>query len=203
MLGTARTLRAHLVTLPSQASVAQRGYRPSDDAQEADCRRFTGQLSILHSATSSQFSNDSWQQQSTGHQCMLMHCISRHSTHPPTGYQGRYREWCAATQSSARAGGRPRVARECNSSGPRALPPGAQPRLSQCGSRGLCAFNPYVSLNTTIAIYVGSTHAKSLSGREAEQPRGAETTLSSDGQFCIVNTCVCGTRRRRYRVRQA
>eukprot|EP00966_Prymnesium_polylepis_P059129 1370541-Prymnesium_polylepis.2 len=30
------------------------------------------------------------------------------STHPPTGYQGRYREWCAATQSSARAGGQPR-----------------------------------------------------------------------------------------------
>ena len=123
-------------------------------------------------------------------------------THPP-GIKGRYREWCAATQSSARAGGRQRVARECNSSGPRVLPPGAQPRLSQCGSRGLCAFNPYVSLNTTIAIYVGSAHAKSHSGREAEQPRGVETTLSSDGQFCYANTCVCGTRRRRYRVRRA
>ena len=114
------------------------------------------------------------------------------------------REWCAATQSSARAGGQPRVAREFSSSGPRVLPPGAQPRLSQCGSRGLCAFNPYVFLNTISAIYVGySTREIALAKREAEQPRGVETTLSSDGQFCAVNTCVCGTRRRRYRVRRA
>ena len=84
MLGTARTLRAHLVTLPSQASVAQRGYRPSDDAQEADCRRFTGQLSILHSATSSQFGNDSWQQQSTDtNACSCIASAVIQPTHPP------------------------------------------------------------------------------------------------------------------------
>ena len=164
MLGTARTLRAHPVTLPSQAltrhTSQRRAAREPTERQGSESRLSTVHRTAQHSSRDNQQSV--WQRQlatTVDWTSMHAHAMHQSTINPPTHRVSREIQGMVRSDSvvCASRGATARGIREFSSSGPRVRPPGAQPRLSQCGSRGLCAFNPYIFLNTTSAIYVGAS----------------------------------------------
>ena len=162
MLGTARTLRAHLVTLPSQAvtlpTSQRRTAREPTERRDSESRLSTVHRTVQHSSLSNQQSV--WQRQlatTVDWTPMHAHALHQPTINPPTHrvsreIQGMVRSdlvVCASRGAAARGPRMQFVRTACAASWCSATP------ISVWIAR-LVRIQSNIFLNTTSAIYVGS-----------------------------------------------